>query len=182
MSSSLDNKCYIWDYTELKEKHQKYAGDGKYKKSEMFTGVEVEVKSICEGHEKGVNFAVFHPNRNLVASGSDDKLIKLWRMSGARAWEMDTLRGHQNNVSCVAFHPKLDILISNSEDKTMKVWDLNRRTCIYTLKKEVDRFWVCTVHPTQNYFACGYDRGMTIFKLEKERFDFQRIGNQLFYV
>lgn len=103
-------------------------------------------------------------------------------MSGARAWEMDTLRGHQNNVSCVAFHPKLDILISNSEDKTMKVWDLNRRTCIYTLKKEVDRFWVVVCHPTQNYFACGYDRGMTIFKIEKERYDFQRIGNQLFFV
>jgi len=103
-------------------------------------------------------------------------------MSGARAWEMDTLRGHQNNVSCVAFHPKLDILVSNSEDRTMKVWDLNRRTCIYTMKKDTDRFWVIAMHPTSNYFACGYDKGMSIFKLEKERFDHERVGNQLFYV
>jgi coatomer subunit alpha len=182
LSSSLDNKIYVWDYSELKEKHQKYAGDAKGKKIEMFTGVEVEVKNICEGHEKGVNFACFHPTRSLIASGADDKLIKLWRMSGARAWEMDTLRGHTNNVSCVAFHPKLDILISNSEDRTMKVWDLNRRTCIYTMKKEVDRFWVVAMHPTSNYFACGYDRGMSIFKLEKESFHHQRVGNQLFYV
>lgn len=64
----------------------------------------------------------------------------------------------------------------------MKIWDLNRRTCIYTLKKEVDRFWVVSVHPTQNYFACGYDRGMAIYKLENERYSYQRIGNQLFYV
>ena len=99
LSASLDNKVFVWDYSELKEKHQKYAGDAKGKKIEMFTGVEVEVKNICEGHEKGVNFACFHPNRSLIASGADDKLIKLWRMSGARAWEMDTLRGHQNNVS-----------------------------------------------------------------------------------
>lgn len=99
ISSSLDNKVYVWDYTELKQKHEKYSGDKKGRKAEMFTGVEVEVKNICEGHEKGVNFACFHPNRSLIASGSDDKLIKLWRMSGARAWEMDTLRGHQNNVS-----------------------------------------------------------------------------------
>lgn len=103
-------------------------------------------------------------------------------MSGARAWEMDTLRGHQNNVSCVAFHPKLEILVSNSEDRTMKVWDLNRRSCIYTMKKDTDRFWVVAMHPTSNYFACGYDKGMSIFKLEKERFDHARIGNQLFYV
>lgn len=95
---------------------------------------------------------------------------------------MDTLRGHQNNVSCVAFHPKLDILISNSEDRTMKVWDMNRRTCIYTMKKEVDRFWVVAVHPTSNYFACGYDKGMSIFKIEKEKFSSERVGNLLFYV
>jgi len=182
LSASLDNKMFVWDYSELKEKHQKFAGNPKSKKVEMFTGVEVEVKNICDGHEKGVNFACFHPTRSLIASGADDKTIKLWRMSGARAWEMDTLRGHQNNVSCVAFHPKLEVLISNSEDRTMKIWDLNRRTCIYTLKKEVDRFWIVTVHPTSNYFACGYDRGMTIFKLEREKFDSQRLGNQLFYV
>jgi coatomer subunit alpha len=182
LSASLDYKIFVWDYSELKEKHQKYSGDAKGRKVEMFTGVEVEVKNICEGHEKGVNFASFHPTRSLIASGADDKLIKLWRMSGARAWEMDTLRGHQNNVSCVEFHPKLDILISNSEDRTMKIWDLNRRTCIYTLKKEVDRFWIIATHPTNNYFACGYDRGMAIFKLESEKFASQRLGNQLFYV
>ena len=182
ISSSLDNKIYVWDYTELKQKHEKYSGDKKGKKAEIFTRIEVEVKNICEGHEKGVNFACFHPNRSLIASRSEDELIKLWRMSGARAWEMDTLRGHQNNVSWVAFHPKLDILISNFEDKTMKIWDLNRRTCIYTLKKEVNKFWVVAVHPTQNYFACGYDRGMAIYKLENEHYSYQRIGNQLFYV
>jgi coatomer protein complex subunit alpha (xenin) len=181
LSASLDNKIYVWDYSELKEKHQKYAGDPK-KKLEVYTGVEVEVKNICDTHEKGVNFACFHPSRSLIASGADDKLIKLWRMSGARAWEMDTLRGHQNNVSCVAFHPKLDILVSNSEDRTMKIWDLNRRSCIYTMKKDTDRFWVLAMHPTSNYFACGYDKGMSIFKLENERFDHKRVGNQLFYV
>lgn len=63
-------------------------------------------------------------------------------MSGARAWEMDTLRGHQNNVSCVAFHPKQEILVSCSEDKTMKVWDLNRRVCIHTVKRDQDRYWI----------------------------------------
>ena len=49
---------------------------------------------MLEGHEKGINWGCFHPTRNLIASGADDKSIKLWRMSGARAWEMDTLRGH----------------------------------------------------------------------------------------
>jgi coatomer protein complex subunit alpha (xenin) len=64
---------------------------------------------------------------NIVASAADDKLIKLWRLSGSKHWEMHTLKGHQNNVSCVMFHPRLEILISNSEDKTLRLWDLNRQ-------------------------------------------------------
>ena len=67
----------------------------------------------------------------IVASGADDKTIKLWRLSGNKHWEMDTLKGHANNVSCVIFHPRMEILISNSEDKTLRIWDLNRRVQIH---------------------------------------------------
>ena len=136
LSSSLDHTMRVWDFSQLKEKAQKYKGGPDGKGSEIFLGTEIEVKHVLEGHEKGINWGCFHPKRNLIASGADDKSIKLWRMSGARAWEMDTLRGHQNNVSCVAFHPKLEVLFSNSEDKTLKVWDLNRRICLNTVKRD----------------------------------------------
>lgn len=98
--------------------------------NEIFGGTEVEVKHIIEGHEKGVNWVAFHPTSKIVASGADDKTIKLWRLSGNKHWEMDTLKGHANNVSCVLFHPRMEILISNSEDKTLRFWDLNRRVQI----------------------------------------------------
>lgn len=75
---------------------------------------------------------------------------------------MDTLKGHMNNVSSVLFHPRVDVLISNSEDKSLKIWDVNRRTCIHTIRKDYDRFWILATHPTQNYFAAGYDNGMTV--------------------
>lgn len=99
--------------------------------NEIFGGTEVEVKHILEGHEKGVNWVTFHPTLKIVASGADDKSIKLWRLSGNKHWEMDTLKGHANNVSCVMFHPRMEILISNSEDKTLRIWDMNRRIQIH---------------------------------------------------
>lgn len=145
-------------------------------------GVEIEVKHVLEGHEKGVNWASFHPTRNLICSGADDKTIKLWRMSGARAWEMDTLRGHNNNVSCAKFHQTQEILFSNSEDKSFKVWDLNRRICIDTIKKENERYWIIATHPSQAYFATGHDKGMSIYKLERERYEACRDGNSLYFV
>ena len=94
---------------------------------------------------------------------------------------MDTLKGHSNNVSCVVFHPKQDILISNSEDKTLRIWDMNRRVQINMVRKDTDRFWVLAAHPSQNYFACGYDGGMSVFKLEREKIPSIRIGQFIIF-
>ena len=118
----------------------------------------------------------------VVASGADDKTIKLWRLSGNKYWEMDTLKGHANNVSCVLFHPRMEILLSNSEDKTLRVWDMARRTQIHQQRKDTDRFWILAAHPSLNYFAAGYDNGMTVFKLERESYQSTRAGSLIFYV
>lgn len=99
-----------------------------------------------------------------------------------RAWELDTCRGHYNNVSCAIFHPRGDLLLSNSEDKSIRVWDMSKRTCITSIRRESDRFWVLAAHPTLNLFAAGHDNGVIVFKLERERPSMAVHGNLLFYV
>jgi hypothetical protein len=37
-------------------------------------------------------------------------------------------------------------------------------------------------HPTLNYFAAGYDNGMQVFKMERERHGSVRIGSAVFFV
>jgi coatomer subunit alpha len=123
-SCSLDQTIRVWDFYKLKEKSMSKSGS---KPNELYGGTEVEVKHILEGHEKGVNWVCFHPTMKILASAADDKTIKLWRLSGNKHWEMDTLKGHTNNISCVLFHPRMEILLSNSEDRTMRFWDMNRR-------------------------------------------------------
>ena len=39
------------------------------------------MKYVLEGHERGVNWASFHPTLPLVISGADDRQVKLWRMN-----------------------------------------------------------------------------------------------------
>jgi coatomer subunit alpha len=47
----------------------------------------------------------FHPTVSLIASGGDDRTVRLWRFNDTKWWEVDTFRGHTNNVSSVIFHP-----------------------------------------------------------------------------
>jgi coatomer protein complex subunit alpha (xenin) len=176
-SCSLDHSIRVWDFFKLKEMSMQKSRPG-----EVLSGTEVEVKHILEDHDKGVNWVAFHPTLKVLASGADDKQIKLWRLTGNKHWVMDSLKGHTGNVSCVIFHPRMEILLSNSEDRTMRFWDMQRRVQIHSTRKDTDRYWIMAAHPTLNYFAAGYDNGMNVFKLEKERHASVRVGGSIFFV
>lgn len=185
VSASLDQTVRVWDTTGLRKKTVRGAPSHVIEENsssvvsrvnnELFGGNDALVKYVLEGHERGVNWASFHPTLPLVISGADDRQIKLWRMNETKAWEVDTMRGHTNNVSCVLFHPRHELVVSNSEDRTIRVWDISKRLGVQTLRRESDRFWILAAHTSQNLLAAGHDGGMTVFKLERERpaFDVQ---------
>jgi len=85
---------------------------------------------IINGHTHGCDWVCFHPTENLIASGSDDRTIKLWKYTDEVAWEHSTLTGHKNNVSCVVFDTKSTLLISCSEDRNLKVWNYETKEVI----------------------------------------------------
>lgn len=188
VSASLDQSVRVWDISGLRKK-QVSPGPGGLEEqlrgtsgTELFGTSDAIVKHVLEGHDRGVNWSCFHPTLPLIISGADDRQVKLWRMNESKAWEVDTCRGHYNNVSCVLFHPRQELILSNSEDKSIRVWDMTKRTCLNTFRREHDRFWVLSAHPTLNLFAAGHDSGMVIFKLERERPAFAVHQNLLYYV
>ena len=185
VSASLDQTIRVWDISGLKQKGKKTPGKPGAPTSmlsRLGTDLVGTVKYVLEGHERGVNWAAFHPELPLIVSGSDDRMIKIWRTNDTKAWEVDTLRGHTNNVSCVMFHPREDLILSNSEDHSIRVWDSTKRIGIQSFVRAHDRFWIITAHKTQNLIAAGHDSDAVVFKLRRERTPFAVYKNYCFYV
>lgn len=192
VSASLDQTVRVWDILGLRKKHSAPGNAARsfedqllrqsMPQQDIFGNTDAVVKFVLEGHDRGVNWAAFHPKLPLIVSGGDDRVVKLWRMSETKAWEVDTCRGHTNNVLAVLFHPTQDLIISVSEDKTIRTWDLNRRTAIKQYTRENDRFWLVAAHPTINLFAAAHDSGVMVFKLGRERPPSTIVHNQLFYL
>ncbi len=59
--------------------------------SDLFGGGDAVVKYVLEGHDRGVNWAAFHPTLPLIVSGADDRQVKLWRMNGAALFPVRAL-------------------------------------------------------------------------------------------
>jgi len=134
-----------------------------------------------EGHERGVNWAIFHPSLPLVGSASDDKTIRIWKFSESKFNEADCIRGHSNNVSSLTFHPSLDYIISNSEDKAIRFWDLKRKHNLEKVVNETDRNWVLATHPTLHIFASGSDGGFVVFNIEDFRYPSANVNKHIVF-
>ncbi|GAB1538286.1 hypothetical protein NUACC21_09440 [Scytonema sp. NUACC21] len=75
-----------------------------------------------EGHRDIVWAVSFSPNGQLLASGSRDRTVKLWRRDGLL---LQTLKGHSDAITSLSFSPDGQTLASASLDKTVKIWRKN---------------------------------------------------------
>ena len=93
---------------------------------------------IHAGHGSHVNSVAFSPNGTLLATGSDDTTIKLWRVSDGAF--VRTLAGHTSSVNSIAFSPDGTLLVSGSSDRTVRLWRVSDGTLARTLSGHTN--WV----------------------------------------
>jgi coatomer protein complex subunit alpha (xenin) len=173
LSASLDDTLRVWDVSGLFNAGGHGAG--------LFALTDAVLKFQAEEHVSGVNWACWHPSRDLAVSCSDDQTVKVWHLTETDFSPVVTLRSHCFNVSCAVFHPTLDVIFSASEDHTVRVWDSKRFVHLGKYRRQDDRFWVVAAHPKWPIFAAGHDTGLSVLRLMRQRPAFDVAGGSIFY-
>ncbi|KAJ0408360.1 hypothetical protein P43SY_003086 [Pythium insidiosum] len=91
---------------------------------------QVEFAQLPEvyGHSRKVYALEFNSTGSLLASGSNDKTIRIWPVSsfyeGQEKEQPSELRGHSDSIHSLAWDPtNPHRLASTGADKTVRVWD-----------------------------------------------------------
>ncbi|MBN1148625.1 MAG: protein kinase [Anaerolineales bacterium] len=95
----------------------------------------------------------FSPDGSLLASGSDEPSVRIWRISDGVL--QHRLRGHTGKVLAVAFAPGGRLLASGSADDSVRIWDLTSGELLQTLQGHTQDVFSLAFSPDGQLLASG---------------------------
>ncbi len=99
----------------------------------------------------------FSPDNLTLASGSYDRLVRLWNAQDGNL--IDILQGHTNGIRVVSFSPDGLWLASGSVDNTIRLWDTRSKALVHTLKGQSGGVWSVSFSPDSRKLASGSGDG-----------------------
>jgi WD40 repeat protein/DNA-binding SARP family transcriptional activator/energy-coupling factor transporter ATP-binding protein EcfA2 len=132
-----------------------HKGDSLETRSSLLSAVShnPSLHSYLNGHTDQVRTVVSSPDGQVLATGGDDEVIRLWDLETGQPLA-PPLAGHSDNIRDIAFSPDGQLLASGSFDGTVILWDvtngepvgspLNHEAQVWSVAFSSDGQWLVT--------------------------------------
>jgi WD40 repeat protein len=114
-------------------------------------------KGPFKGHEDDVVSVAFSPQGDLIASGSDDGTVRLWRLGGGPAAE--PFQNYANWVRSVALSARGDRVVSGGKDGKVRLWRLDGTLAAEPFEAHDREVVSVAFSPQGDLIASGSDDG-----------------------
>lgn len=122
----------------------------------------------CGGHFEQVRTICINYESNLLCSGGDDRVIRLWDYRAPKC--IEKLHGHTNSITGIVNEINSDMgqIISVSYDKSVKVWSLATRTHMNTYYGHTNKITCCDIAVKDRLLTGSEDNTSRLWKLSAD--------------
>lgn len=108
-----------------------------------------------EGHTNNVTALAVTRDGKFLATGSSDKTIRLWDLTGAAPRLARMYQGHSEEVSSLAFSPDGQTLASGSNDQSVRLWRVSLSDEHQNYADHTAYVWTAAFSPDGKLIADG---------------------------